>query len=282
MKNISLAIPFKLNHELNSVVQEFNIRFDKNKNSLEKLIDFVQEYPDKRINISFPAGVHVQTLSTLNKIHDNIFVRLTENDLQCISELKEKECRFFFDVSLSVTNYTNLDAYIKIGVSDIYIADDLCYQLKDVSRYCHSHNVKIRLVLNRIPATSFDKGINYCSPIYRPQDIDLLNLYFDTFEFECGDPYDWAKFDVLYRAWFERKNWNGELSEINDDLEMLFPNNSIVPDFTNYKINCGRRCCQRITSPCRKCQQFIEIAMALKENSIHIKKEKDDTNSITI
>lgn len=279
MKNIQLAIPFKLNNELNDQVKEFNILFYKDDNSLEKLIEFVQEYPDTRINIEFPKGIHLPTLTTINKIHSNIYTRITENDLLNVSELREKDCKFFLDSHLCASNYTNLDAHIKMGVSDVYIADDLCYNLRDVSKYCHKNKVKLRLILNRIPATSFDKGVNYCSSIYRPQDLDLLKLYFDTFEFDCGKQYDWAKFDVLYRAWFKRGNWHGDLAEINDDLDLYFPNDSVVPDFTNYKINCERRCCQRITNSCSKCQQFLEIAWSLKDQNIHIKKEKNEDHT---
>ena len=48
---IKLAIPFQLNGELNEEVKEFNILFYKSRNSIEDLIDFVQEYEDTRINL---------------------------------------------------------------------------------------------------------------------------------------------------------------------------------------------------------------------------------------
>lgn len=264
-----VALPFALNNEYCYDGVEFNIRFDRAKNSLDNLIEFVQKYPHSRINISFPAGVHIPTLITLQKVSNyKTYARLSEADIGKVQELVDNDLFFFFDSTLCASNYTNLEAMIRCGVSDIYIADDLCYDLDEVIAICDSCNVGLRLILNRIPATSFDRGTCYSSPIYRPQDIDLLMDYFSTFEFDCGTPYDWAEADVLMRAWFDRKHWHGDLSEINKDLQFHFPNDSVVPEYTRYKINCERRCAKRIRNHCRKCRQFIEIGQVLRENNV--------------
>lgn len=269
MSNYQLAVPYHYNNDdTNSMAAEFNILFFQSRNRVEDLIEFVQEYKEKRINIEFTEGVHIPTLNSICAVSDNIYVRLKASDLMILPEIQEKGFKFFFDASMSVNNYTNLDAFIRLGVSDIYFVDDLAYNLNAVSDYCHSKGVKLRLILNQIPATSFDKGINPRSPIFRPQDIDLINKYVDTYEFNCGNPYDWAKFEVLYRAWFERKHWHGELSEINDDIHMSFHNDTIYPNLTEYKIVCGRKCNQRIGAYCKKCNQWVDIGNIFKEKRI--------------
>lgn len=269
MSNYQLAIPFHYpNDEANSVATEFNILFFQSRNRVEDLIEFVQEYKDKRINISFPEGIHMPTLKSIYAVSDNVYVRLKATDMMMLPEIQEKDFKFFFDATMSANNYTNLDAFIRLGISDIYFADDLAYNLPELSKYCHSKNVKLRLILNKIPATSFDKGINPRSPIFRPQDIDLINKYVDTYEFDCGEPYDWAKFNVLYRTWFERKSWHGQLSEINDDIHMSFHNDTIYPNLTDYKITCGRKCNQRTGTYCKKCNQWLEIGEIFEDKRI--------------
>lgn len=265
---IKLAIPFHLNQSQNDDVKEFNILFYKTKNRIEDLIEFIQEYENTRINIQFPDGVHLATLKSINKVSNNIYCRVRASDMIMIPELKENNIKFFFDSDISAYNYSTLAAYINYGVSDVYITDDLCYDLKNVNKICAENNVQMRLILNHIPSTTFDSGTNPRSPIFMPKDMDILNQYFDVFEFDCGNPYDWAKFDVLYRTWFENKYWHGQLNEINEDVAQDFNCDSIYPDFTKFKINCQRRCDRRVTNHCTKCESFIEIGKTLQQKNV--------------
>jgi len=265
---IKLAIPFQLNGELNDDVKEFNILFYKSRNSIEDLIEFVQEYEDTRINLEFPEGIHMPTVKSINKVSDNIYIKVAPADILKVVELKENNFKFFFNQDMPVSTYTALDAFFRMGVSDVYIADDLCYNLTEVRQMCESHNVQMRLVLNKIPCTTFDRGVNPKSPIYMPKDFELLDGYFDVFEFECGLPYDWAKFDVLYRAWFINHYWHGQMSEINEDVDQNFHCDAIHPDFTRNKLNCERRCCKRVSNNCRKCEDFLELGEVLKAKRI--------------
>lgn len=263
------AIPYKYrNDTFNDDAAEFNIKFYQSRNKIEDLIEFVQEYKDKEINILFPEGVHLPTLKSITAIGDKIAARLKASDITSVGELKEHNIKFFFDNELMVTNYTELDAFIKLGVSEIYPANDLMYNINDLSEYCKDKGVKLRLVLNRIPNTSFDKGVNPKSLILRPQDIDILNEYIDVFEFDCGEPYDWAKFDVLQRAWFVRKDWHGELYEINEDVQISFDNDAVWPTMNLDKLSCGRKCNQRLNTYCRKCEQWLDVADTLGKKKI--------------
>lgn len=91
---IKLAIPFQLNGELNDEVKEFNILFYKSRNSIEDLIDFVQEYEDTRINLEFPEGIHMPTVKSINKVSDKIYVRVAPTDITKAAELKENSYKF--------------------------------------------------------------------------------------------------------------------------------------------------------------------------------------------
>lgn len=267
----TIAAPFKLNNENDEDIGEFNIKFDSNKNSINKLIEFVKEYKDRRINIEFVQKVDTSVLEVISSIHDDIAVRLTGSDFMYVKELVDNHYKFFFDYhSLSAYNYTILDSLITLGVSDIYISDDLWYDLSDVSNLLNVHNIKLRAVLNRIPSTAFDKGINSRSIILRPQDYNLLSMFIDVFEFDCGKPYNWNKFSVLLDSWKDGK-WVGDLREINDDLQFFFPNESIVPDYNSFKFRCGHRCMRRPNQPCRKCEQFLAIGDELFEKRIRFK-----------
>lgn len=267
---VKIAIPYQhdINFEMNNKAKEFNLLFYKSRNKLEDLIAFINEYPDTRINIQFPEGVHIPTLKTISNVSDNVYVRLKASDMMNMKEINKNKIKFFFDSDCPAYNYTVLDSFIKMGVSDVYIADDLCYNMSDVETYVHDKGIQLRLILNHIPSTAIDRGINQRSPVYMPKDMDKLDKYYDVFEFDCGEPYDWAKFDVLYRSWFENKYWHGEIYEINNDVDQKFHCDSLYPEFTDFKLNCGRRCNIRVTNHCKKCEQFIKLGETLKKKKI--------------
>ena len=87
---MKLAIPFKLCNEYNDIAKEFNINFDKNKNSLDKLFEFIEEFSDHRINISFPKGVDVSIAKKETKVGDNVYYRLKPQDALYIKELNDE------------------------------------------------------------------------------------------------------------------------------------------------------------------------------------------------
>lgn len=241
----TIGIPYKLmNDKWNDRPDiEFNIPYDDTrKDELEKFIDFLDLYPNTRINIEFKNEINLQHMKVINKTSENVYVRVKAKDFVIVGDLRKEKCNFFVDSEIPAYNLSMLHTYIALGVTDVYIADDLCYNLQKVRNLCFDNGVRLRTVLNRIPMTTFDRGISPKSPFYRPNDIDYLKMYFDTFEFDCGKPFDWRKFNTLYTTFFIKKDWDGDLSEINLDMRMSLDNRSLTDDFSYYKMNCDRRC----------------------------------------
>lgn len=72
--------------------------------------------------------------------------------------------KFYFDSSMSIDSFRLLEYVASLGVTDIYITDDLCYNLEMVRRACNKYNIRTRLIINRIPSSRPDKGIDPRSP----------------------------------------------------------------------------------------------------------------------
>ena len=101
-----------------------------------------------------------------------------------------------------------MDDIIDMQVSDIYISDDLYYKLPQISQRCKKNNIQLRMVLNRVPAFSYNE-LPYTAPFFSPRDMDELSNYIDVGEFDCSfntPYYDWHKFNVYYKAWFIKKD----------------------------------------------------------------------------
>lgn len=270
---MQLAIPFKLfNDKYDAVADEFNILFRESRNSQEKLIEFVETYPEKRINVEMDR-IDVSFLGILNRAHDRVYVRLTDiSDTQYVDALKEKGVRFFFDSSaIAATSVYHLSYLISLGVSDVYLADDLLYDLQNARDIADSNEIGLRLVLNVVPTTlpitDYDKA-----PWFPPDSIDIIEPFIDTVEFNCGEPYDWGAFGVYYRAWFERKMWHGDISEIIKDLRIFVPDDSLfTQELINYKIQCRKKCTNKYNK-CDRCPKFVAIAQEMAEKQIGINK----------
>lgn len=264
-----LCTSFSLDNEWNDDdrITEFNIIFKKD-SSLNNLLDFLDKYIDKRVNISFVDGINYSVLKSAARLYGNIAVKLRSNDIQECLKLKDIGVKYYFDNSYPAVNLCSLDSLIALGVSDVYIADDLCYNLPRTHGYCDSKGVKTRMVLNRIPCTTTFKGDDPKSPIWMPRDIDNLAFYIDIFEFD--NDLDDAYFDVLFRTWFEKKAWNENIREINLDLNIDVYDNTMLPITSIKKMSCGRRCNKRAGNKCDMCGQMADISNLLRYKGVRL------------
>lgn len=102
-------------------------------------------------------------------------------------KLQELGIKFYFGPDFPIVNYRLLDYAIKLGATDVYIMDDLCYDLKRAHAAAKKANVNIRLVLNHIPSMLINKGEDVRAPIFIPETVDELSKYIDTVEFDSGN-----------------------------------------------------------------------------------------------
>jgi hypothetical protein len=90
------------------------------------MVDFLNEYPDKRINIKFKSGIDIKTAKAFRKVSKNVYFRLGPQEILAAKSLSEEKIPFFFDSTLGIGDYNNLQGVINsYNISDIYIVDDL-------------------------------------------------------------------------------------------------------------------------------------------------------------
>lgn len=265
--------------DIDEQAQEFNI-FYKKDSKLEDIIAFVEKYQEHRIIFIFEDKIDYKMLDIIKKIHPHISVRLSQYDLHEIPLLQERFIPFFLDSSMPAYNYTILENLIDLGVSDVYIADDLFYDLNKVAKVCRYNNIRIRVILNHIPSTSITKGINPKSPFITPQMRKSMERYVAVAEFDLGEIEDYLsslnKLRTLIKIWFKNEYWQGQLSEINKDVKISIPCANYIPD-TSYKWNCRRHCNSTINSNCKRCEEWIALANTLYNKNIIFRKPKSRT-----
>ena len=209
----------------------------------------------------------IQQMNVIDNINPFIYFRI-KFDIDKITEMRENGLKYFIEPDSAPSCFSLLEEQISLGVTDIYVCDDLCYNLELVKKTCEKNNVSVRLIVNRIASTRVDKGINPKAPIFIPECLDNLSKYIDVFEIDSNS---WVKIGTYYRIWFERQEWRENLQYIYPELEIYIPNESLIPNFMDFKMNCGYRCGHG--SSCKKCEQFVEIARDLRSKNIEYKKE---------
>lgn len=264
---MKLAIPFKLHNSFNEKAQEFNLKFLAT-SSPQRMIQFLEEYKNYDINIQF-EDIDFAIVKKFVTVKPNLKIRLMEVDHQTLYALQSMNVSYFIDASVGCAyDRTSLTYYVEIlKVSDVYVADELFYDLDFVKRYCGTFHIQIRFIANRIPSVDKDAGKDIKSPIFSPRDYEILNQYLDTIEFDCGIPYKWNVFEVLYRYWIEKQDWAGDLQEINKDLDIEYYPRSIPARFVVKKLNCQKRC-ETADSSCKSCSLYYQTHLTMRQKGL--------------
>lgn len=271
---MKVAAPFAINNTTNNErIDEFNIIFKKD-SSIEKLVEFLELYQEKRVNVCFKKyNPTAYELKLLKATHNDLRIMLTSFNLAGLEgpspeQLRELGVKFFTDEAIN--SWTKLVHWTNIGASEIYPAGDLLYEMDSLRKYCDDNNMSIRYTLNTIP---------YCTGMledvfFRPQDFNLIEKYFDTIDFICEGSafdarhYNWSIFNVLYKAWFTKHKWIGNLSEINIDIHYSVPCEAFPARFFEKKLNCGYGC--KKGKKCNSCSLYYNMAMQLVDKGLRI------------
>lgn len=268
-----IALPWHSREE-RQFGDEYNITFINKPNNFDNLMEFLSTHKEDRFNIFIDESEYsfdYAKLKILNSLHPQIYI-VTSLYQKYWEYLKENNIKFFFSSDCLISNFRELDYVCSIGVTDVYIQDDLCYELKKVRKTVDRYGVNVRLILNQIASSMPDKATNVRSPWFIPETVDELSKYIDTVEFKENS---WVKIETLYKIWFKKKQWRENVQAINPQLKIPIWNQSMIPDFTIYKMNCGYRCAYG--SACKKCNQFTEMAQDLYDKHIEyvIKRDKE-------
>lgn len=271
---MKVALPWSRDERLDSLTDEYYISFSNKSNKFEDLLEFLQKHQNARFNLKINTSEYdfdISKLRILNAVHPQLYV-VTDYSSGEYKKLKEMGIKFYFSPNLPIDSFRLLEYIVSLGATDVYIMDDLCYSLEKVRRFCNQHNVRARLVLNRIPSMREDAVIDVRSPWFIPETVDELAKYIDVVEFD--ENLSKARLMTLYKIWFEKKEWRENLKAILPQLEIDIFNQSMIPDFTIYKMNCGYRCAYG--SACKKCDQFKEMADNLYAKHIEYVPPKEE------
>ena len=203
-------------------------------------------------------------IQMLMNVHNDIAIMLNTEQTNFAQELIKLSIPFFYDKVAET--WDELVSLVYAGVSDVYIGSELGFEIKDVSRVCHTHNVKVRVYPNVAQTSAPFKNVSTITAFFiRPEDVDLYEKYIDVMQF--FGPKDRQR--VLHQI-YSKQSWPGKISDIIIGLESDINNSAIAPRFAEGRINCKKRCNQ---DRCSLCENVFIFGQAV-EDSGHKFKEK--------
>ena len=266
---MNFCLPYMKSFPHNDEIPEFTIKYNSLKDSYEDLVKFIETYSDRRINIELlHDATGADTILPLLKINPEIYLKLNESYIQKVTAFKEKGIRFFF--SLQSDNWDSFNSLVNIGVSDIYIANELGFSLLTISKILKNKNIHIRVIVNIAQARDpFESTEPIKAFFIRPEDIDDYETYIDTIEFFADNQ---VQYEVLYETYAYNKNWDGNLQEIIIGLRIPIDSRTIIPEFGLYRGNCEKRCFRG--SNCAICNRVVELSETMASRDIMFAKNR--------
>lgn len=258
-------------------VDEVLIRYDKNK-ILELFTQFIPAHLNQRVIVQLIEEDNIDTIvnnlkkiiSIYNENKDIKFdIQLPFYNQKFIEELKDTNLKYFFKAAAN--SWDKFTGLISQNVSDIYITDELAFELDKVAEIAHKNNIKVRIYPN-VAQSRWDKLSDILKFFIRPEDIEMYEPYVDVCEF-YGDKAQ--QIDTYYKIYQEDKKWFGDLQEIIIGLDSKIDSRYIIPRFAEKRIKCGKDCLKG--GKCEMCKRILDLSEQL-ENAhliVQIDKEKE-------
>lgn len=259
-------------------VDEILIRYDKNK-ILELFTQFIPAHLNQRVIVQLIEEDNIDTIvnnlkkiiSIYNENKDIKFdIQLPFYNQKFIEELKDTNLKYFFKAAAN--SWDKFTGLISQNVSDIYITDELAFELDKVAEIAHKNNIKVRIYPN-VAQSRWDKLSDILKFFIRPEDIEIYEPYVDVCEF-YGDKAQ--QIDTYYKIYQEDKKWFGDLQEIIIGLDSKIDSRYIIPRFAEKRIKCGKDCLKG--GKCEMCKRILDLSEQL-ENAhliVQIDKEKEE------
>ena len=259
-------------------VDEILIRYDKNK-ILELFTQFIPAHLNQRVIVQLIEEDNIDTIvnnlkkiiSIYNENKDIKFdIQLPFYNQKFMEELKDTNLKYFFKVAAN--SWDKFTGLISQNVSDIYITDELAFELDKVAEIAHKNNIKVRIYPN-VAQSRWDKLSDILKFFIRPEDIEMYEPYVDVCEF-YGDKAQ--QIDTYYKIYQEDKKWFGDLQEIIIGLDSKIDSRYIIPRFAEKRIKCGKDCLKG--GKCEMCKRILDLSEQL-ENAhliVQIDKEKEE------
>lgn len=260
-----------LSTELKETVDEITIYYQNQ--ITPELIEFLDKNRHRRVNLYieeeetfFKKNQYKAIAAIYEEQKYNISLLFNSyNEKNYEGYLSQKKIPFFYKDNIN--NWDTLIGMLELGVSDVYIVEDLGFDIINVSERVHSYNAQIRVFPN-VAQSTWEKTPSLKKFFIRPEDVLLYEEYIDVFEF-FGQSKDFATYYKIYAI---DKKWFGLLDEIIIGFEGNLDSRYIIPGFAKQRIKCNKKCLK--TKRCQTCEIVERLSHNLEKAGLLARPEQ--------
>lgn len=184
------------------------------------------------------------------------------NDL--IKLLQENEVPFFFNVYVS--DWETLHLLADVGVTDMYIVENLCFELDKVHKVLSEKNIQVRVFPN-VAQSKYKYDV--ISFFIRPEDKYIYDEYVNIYEFY--DRPNVYTMNTYFDVYANNEKWGGNLNELIIGLEDTLDSRFTIPRFGETRVRCGKRCLKG--ESCQMCHRIVSLSNTLESAGLVVQRE---------
>lgn len=277
---MAFCFKYKRDRQYMDQIDELIIKYHISNN----LLDFLNEHKDQRIILDIQDahkfleenGIYFLSLVKDSDRNPNnwairfpsIFDEKTIN-INKLKSLQELEIPYFFNTYID--RWDLLYGLLQLGVSDIYITNELGFELDKVSEAVHKYNCKVRVFPNVAQSAWFDTP-DLKKFFIRPEDVQDYLPYVDVFEFFEAEDSNSSVGAIFYKIYAKDKQWYGRLKEIISNFNSELDGRFTHPLWISRRIKCGKKCLKG--SRCDMCNTIAALGETLEKVGVTVTKEK--------
>lgn len=238
LDNLSEYYDNHVGQRVNLCVNDYNEAIDKNK--IYPILEFQDKHPEYNIKIRLPQWdeeyyKEIRNVYPAAKIYFNIYIR----------------------------DWDTLYEYLDRKVSDIFITEQLGFEVDRVAEIAHAKNIQVRAFPN-VAQVQYNQLSDIHKFWIRPEDVELYEDYIDVLEF-FGEK---EKQPIYYDIYAVDKKWMGDLKEIIIGLKDSLDSTRLAPRFGMKRVYCGRKCLKG--DSCKMCNHVMSLAKTLEKTDFRI------------
>lgn len=262
--------------EVLSLLDEINIKFDPEDADL--IFNYILSHSHQRINAKVVDDRDVFKYNLLENFENfkeehrdiDFAIILPKYDLNLAQICQQKGLKFYFDVV--VRDWETFNTFINAGVSDIFLVEQMMFEIQDASTAAHKAGVRVRTFPN-IAQRRYDETVSIKCFFIRPEDIDLYEGLVDVMEIYTIEEINQ---DVVWEIYKEDKIWWGPLKEIIIGLDNEIDGRYIIPRFGERRLKCNRKCFKGYN--CDVCPTVETLGKNLQKAGLLIQYDKEKEN----
>lgn len=247
------------------IADELTVKYNKRNDAL---IDFLEKFKDKRINLTIEESLtysELQLLKTISDKYTNLILRFESYDNNSMEDIVECGVPFFF--GNRVNNWDEFLGFVELGVTDIYIVEDLCFELDKISIIAHNEGIQLRTYPN-VAQSSWKYAPDIKKFWIRPEDMITYEKYIDVCEFFGSEQH----MSTLLKIYKKDKKWFGDLQEIIIGLNQPLDSRFVIPRFAERRVGCGKECLKG--GKCQLCDRVVSLSKTLKNANLMVEIDK--------